>query len=119
MHPSPAALVARVAAGLRRGSCPAFGTLPCDGHHPGASDSEGEGFPQGAVLGASFLREERLQEDRVGLRVLKAALVVDPKGVVTAFGLAPAASDERPIGDALLAEDHYDAYLAYSRASRG
>jgi hypothetical protein len=54
----------------------------------------------------------------VGLRVLKAALVVDPKGVVTAFGLAPAASDERPIGDALLAEDHYDAYLAYSRASR-
>jgi Transposase DDE domain len=42
----------------------------------------------------------------------KAALVVDPKGVVTAFGLAPAASDERPIGEALVAEDHYDAYLA-------
>jgi hypothetical protein len=42
----------------------------------------------------------------------KAALVVDPNGVVTAFGLAPAASDERPIGEALLAEDHYDAYLA-------
>jgi hypothetical protein len=30
--------------------------------------------------------------------------VVDPKGVVSAFGLAPAASDERPIGDALLDE---------------
>ena len=30
----------------------------------------------------------------------KVALVVDPKGVVSAFGLAPAASDERPIGDA-------------------
>ena len=42
----------------------------------------------------------------------KAALVVDPNGVVTAFGLAPAASDERPIGEALVAEDHYDAYLA-------
>ncbi len=42
----------------------------------------------------------------------KAALVVDPNGVVTAFGLAPAASDERPIGEALVADDHYDAYLA-------
>ena len=28
----------------------------------------------------------------------KAAVVVDPNGVVTAFGLAPAASEERPIG---------------------
>jgi len=42
----------------------------------------------------------------------KVALVVDPKGVVSAFGLAPAASDERPIGDALIAPDRYDAYLA-------
>ncbi len=42
----------------------------------------------------------------------KAALVVDPKGVVSAFFLAPAASDERPIGDALIASDRYDAYLA-------
>jgi Transposase DDE domain len=42
----------------------------------------------------------------------KVALVVDPKGVVSAFGLAPAASDERPIGDALLAEDRHEAYLA-------
>ncbi len=42
----------------------------------------------------------------------KVALVVDPAGVVTAFGLAPAASDERPIGDALVAQDRYDAYLA-------
>jgi hypothetical protein len=42
----------------------------------------------------------------------KAALVVDPNGVVTSFGLAPAASDERLIGEALVAEDHYDAYLA-------
>jgi Transposase DDE domain len=42
----------------------------------------------------------------------KAALVVDPEGVVTAFGLAPAASDERPIGDALVASDGHGAYLA-------
>jgi len=48
----------------------------------------------------------------------KAALVVDPNGVVSAFGLAPAASDERPIGEALLAEDHYDAYTWPTRASR-
>jgi hypothetical protein len=42
----------------------------------------------------------------------KAALVVDPDGVITAFGLAPAASDERPIGDALISSDRYGAYLA-------
>jgi hypothetical protein len=40
------------------------------------------------------------------------ALVVDPQGVVSAFGLAPAASDERPIGEALVASDRYGAYLA-------
>jgi Transposase DDE domain len=42
----------------------------------------------------------------------KVALVVDPEGVVSAFGLAPAASDERPIGEALIASDRYGAYLA-------
>ena len=42
----------------------------------------------------------------------KVALVVDPEGVITAFGLAPAASDERPIGEALVASDRYGAYLA-------
>jgi hypothetical protein len=42
----------------------------------------------------------------------KVALVVDPEGVVSTFGLAPAASDERPIGEALLAEDLHEAYLA-------
>ncbi len=40
------------------------------------------------------------------------ALVVDPDGVVTVFGLAPASSDERPIGDALVARDRHEAYLA-------
>jgi Transposase DDE domain len=42
----------------------------------------------------------------------KVALVVDPRGVITAFGLAPASSDERPIGEALIASDRYGSYLA-------
>jgi hypothetical protein len=40
------------------------------------------------------------------------ALVVDPDGVVTVFGLAPVSSDERPIGEALVARDRHEAYLA-------
>jgi hypothetical protein len=42
----------------------------------------------------------------------KVALVVDPDGVITVFGLAPASSDERPIGEALVASDRHEAYLA-------
>jgi len=42
----------------------------------------------------------------------KAALVVDPDGVICAFGLAEAASDERPIGDFLIIEDSQESYLA-------
>lgn len=42
----------------------------------------------------------------------KVALVVDPDGVVTGFGLAPANSDERPIREALIASDRHNAYLA-------
>jgi len=42
----------------------------------------------------------------------KVAPVVDPEGVVSAFFLAPAASDERPIGEALIAGDLHDTYLA-------
>jgi hypothetical protein len=73
--------------------------------------SEGEGFSQGSLLRAGHLREERLQ-DRVGLRVFKVALSVSPEGVICAFGLAEAASEERPIGDFLIIEDSHDAYLA-------
>ena len=40
------------------------------------------------------------------------ALAVTPTGVVTAFGLAPAAGDERPLGDALVAADRFGCYLA-------
>lgn len=42
----------------------------------------------------------------------KVALVVDPSGVITAFGLAPANCDERPIGEALIGADRDGAYLA-------
>jgi hypothetical protein len=42
----------------------------------------------------------------------KVALVVDPAGVISVFGLAPASSDERPIGEALVARDRHQAYLA-------
>jgi hypothetical protein len=55
----------------------------------------------------------------VGLRVqVKVALSVSPQGVICAFGLAEAASDERPIGEFLIIEDSQEAYLAYSRALR-
>jgi hypothetical protein len=42
----------------------------------------------------------------------KVALAVSQEGVVTAFFLAPANSDERPIGEALIALDRHGAYLA-------
>jgi Transposase DDE domain len=58
---------------------------------------------------ASFGRSASKTEWVYGFKV---ALVVDPDGVVSAFGLAPAASDERPIGEALIAEDLHEAYLA-------
>ena len=38
--------------------------------------------------------------------------MVDPGGVITAFFLAEASSDERPIADALVAGDRHGAYLA-------
>jgi len=48
------------------------------------------------------------------VHAFKVALVVDPAklGAITAFGLAPAASDERPIGEALMATDRHGACLA-------
>ena len=42
----------------------------------------------------------------------KVALSVDPQGVVTAFGLAPAICDERPLGDFLVSSDGYHTFLA-------
>jgi hypothetical protein len=42
----------------------------------------------------------------------KVALSVTPEGVIAAFGLAVANSDERPIGEFLLTSDGHDAFLA-------
>lgn len=42
----------------------------------------------------------------------KVALSVNPDGIVFAFGLAEANSDERPIGEFLLASDGHDSLLA-------
>ena len=42
----------------------------------------------------------------------KVALSVNPEGVVTAFGLAPANCDERPIGEFLVTSDGHDGFLA-------
>jgi hypothetical protein len=42
----------------------------------------------------------------------KVALSVSPQGVICAFGLAEAASDDRPIGDFLIIEDSQESYLA-------
>ena len=58
---------------------------------------------------ASFGRCRSKTECVYGFKV---ALVVDPQGVVTAFGLAPANCDERPIGEAMISRDRHDAYLA-------
>ena len=58
---------------------------------------------------ASFGRNVSKTEWVYGFKV---ALVVDPDGIVSAFGLAPANCDERPIGDALIAQDRHDAHLA-------
>jgi len=42
----------------------------------------------------------------------KVALSVSPEGVVTAFGLAPASCDERPIGEFLIRSDSHGAFLS-------
>jgi hypothetical protein len=117
-HPSPGARDARSATRICPRTRRTFVGLPRRGHDARPGDGAGEGFSQGALLlRAGELREERLQDLR-WVYGFKVALVVDPEGVVSAFGLAPAASDERPIGDALIASDRYGAYLAYPRASR-
>lgn len=42
----------------------------------------------------------------------KVALSVSSEGVIVAFGLAQASSDERPIGEFLISEDRHEAFLA-------
>ena len=62
-------------------------------------------FAGQATFGRSVSKTEWVYGFKVGV-------VVSPKGVVTNFVLAPAASDDRPIGDVLIARDHYTGYLA-------
>jgi hypothetical protein len=62
-------------------------------------------FAGQAAFGRSASKTEWVYGFKVGL-------VVTPEGVVTAFGLAPANCDERPVGDALIRRDRHDAYLA-------
>ncbi len=50
-------------------------------------------------------------EYRVDLR-LQGGAFGNPRRSVTAFGLAPANCDERPIGEFLIASDGHDGYLA-------
>ena len=42
----------------------------------------------------------------------KVGLAITPEGVITAFVLAEASADERPIGEFLIRHDGHDAYLA-------
>jgi hypothetical protein len=58
---------------------------------------------------ASFGRNVSKTEWVYGFKV---ALSVTPEGVIAAFGLAEANSDERPIGEFLLTSDGHDAFLA-------
>jgi hypothetical protein len=107
-HPSPGAADAPLAACLRPRACRAFGTLARDGHDPHPGD--GEGFWQGALLRASKLRKERLQE-RVGLR-LEGGSGGRPRGRNHRFRSGWRGIGRGPIGDALIASDRYGAYLA-------
>jgi Transposase DDE domain len=58
---------------------------------------------------ASFGRSASKTEWVYGFKV---GLTVSPQGVITAFGVAEAASDERPIADWLIRQDRHEVYLA-------
>jgi len=58
---------------------------------------------------ASFGRSVSKTEWVYGFKV---GLAVSPAGVVTAFGLAPANCDEKPIGEYLVSSDGHDGFLA-------
>lgn len=58
---------------------------------------------------ASFGRSVSKTEWVYGFKV---ALSVSPESVATAFGLAAAHTDERPIGEFLVSSDRHDAFLA-------
>src|SRR5215218_5098742 len=88
------------------------GRLPRDGHDPRPGHRAGEGFPQGALLRAGHLRQERLQDLVVGL-----GLQGGPGGrswgshhrLRAGRGLFRGEAHSR---DALVAGDRHEAYLA-------
>jgi hypothetical protein len=102
-HPCPCARTTRSAACLCPGTSRAFGALPRARHHSYPGHREGEGFSQRVVLcgRASFGRSASKTEWVYGFKV---ALTVSPEGLITAFGVGEAASDERPIGVGLSAK---------------
>jgi hypothetical protein len=69
-------------------------------------------FAGQAAFGRSVSKTERVYG-------FKVAFSVGPEGVVTAFGLAPADCDERPVGEFLVAADDHDAFLADQGFSPG
>jgi Transposase DDE domain len=58
-----------------------------------------------ATFGRSASKNEWVYGFKVGL-------TVSPQGVITAFGVAEAVSDERPIADWLIRQDRHEVYLA-------
>ena len=96
-----------------------LGGLPGLGHYPDPGPRRARAYRKGLFAGqVSFWRNVSKTEWVYGFKV---ALVVDPDGKVSAFGLAPANCDERPIGDTLIAQDRHDIYPAdkgFSSAER-
>src|SRR5919202_7139889 len=88
-----------------------FERLSCFGHHLNPGAREGEGLPQGTLLGAGSLRTLRL-EDRMGLWVQGSALRNARRRHNRICAGSPANCDERPIGEFLVALDGHDGYLA-------
>ena len=84
-------------------------------NHPHTGCGACESLPQGPrrkglfAGKAAFGRSVSKTEWVYGFKV---ALSVSPEGVVTAFGLAPANCDERPIGEFLVSSDGHDTFLA-------
>jgi hypothetical protein len=62
-------------------------------------------FAGQATFGRSASKTEWVYGFKVGL-------TVSPQGVITAFGVGEAASDERPIGDWIIRQDRHEVYLA-------
>jgi hypothetical protein len=106
----PCARTTRSAACLCPGTSRTFGALPCARHRSYPGHREGEGFSQRVVLcgQASFGRSTSKTEWVYGFKV---ALTVSPEGLITAFGVGEAASDERPIGDWIIRQDRHGTYL--------